>query len=42
VVLKLCNIEPLQVQAHSRLYSVCSMHTNVCLNLCDPETSRPY
>jgi len=42
MVLKLSDIEPLQVQAHSSLYSVRSMRTNVSVSLCDPETLRPY
>lgn len=42
MVLKLSDIELLQVQAHSSLYSVCSMHMNGCLSLCDPETLHPY
>jgi hypothetical protein len=35
VILKLCDSEPLKVQAHSSLYFVCSMYTNICFNLCD-------
>lgn len=32
----LCDSEPFQIQVCSSLYSVCSMYTNVCLDICDP------
>jgi hypothetical protein len=41
VILKLCDSEPLQVQACSRLYSVWNMHTNTSLNVCDLKRSSP-
>jgi len=30
-----------EVQVCSYLYAVCFMYTNMCLDLCDPERSRP-
>jgi len=41
-MLKVCDSEPIQVQARHRLYSLWSMYTNMCLELCDPKASRPY
>jgi len=41
-MLKLCDSEPIQVQARHRLYSLWSMYTHTCLDLCDPKGSRPY
>ena len=35
------DIELLQVQARSCLYSVCSRYTNISLALCDPKVSGP-
>ena len=37
MILKLCDSEPLKVQARSNLYFVCSMYTNICFDLCDPK-----
>lgn len=41
MILKQCDSEPLQVQAHNFLYSVWNMHTNISLDLSDPNISRP-
>ena len=41
MVLKLCDSEPLQIHAHSRLYCVWNMPTNICVDLCDPKRYRP-
>lgn len=38
--LQLCDSEPFQVQVCSYLYSVCSMYTNPCPDLCDPKRYR--
>ena len=40
--IKLCDTEPLQVNARSYFYSVSiRIKTSVSLNLCDPKRSRP-
>ena len=41
VILKLCDSEPLQLEARGRSYSVWIMRTNVWLDLSDPKRSRP-
>jgi len=41
VVLKPRDVESLHVQARSRLHSVCSMTTTVCLDICYQKGSRP-
>ena len=42
VILKLCDSQLLQVQSDNHFYSVCSMGTNICLDLYDPKRSCPY
>jgi hypothetical protein len=40
VILQLCDIEALQVQARSHFYSLWIMRTNICFDLCDPVYSK--
>ena len=40
MILKLCDSEPFQVHFRSYLYSVCSMCTDICLDLCDLKRYR--
>ena len=45
IILYCCDIKIVlwhfQVQVRSYLFSVCSIYTDICLNLCDPKGSRP-
>jgi len=41
MALKLYDSETLQVQPRSPSYFVWSMYINICLDVCDPNGSRP-